>query len=133
MKEIIADLISRYLPRRGPTREGLLLRIKEQSRYIRELQLDSETAINSATELALEISKLRRQLLKIDSSPLPTLYSSVGLDRSAPDWLIKSTRREFRRHLHPDTKNASEKKQATAQFQEAENAFELLYRARGLR
>lgn len=107
MKEVIADLISRYLPGRGPTREGLLLRIKEQSRYIRELQLDSETAINSAAEMALEISKLRRQLRNIDGSSLTRLYASVFLDQSAPDYLIMAARREVLKNLHPDLKCAS--------------------------
>jgi hypothetical protein len=55
----------------------------------------------------------------------------VGLDESCPKWVAEAVRREYRRRLHPDTKQLNQKSEAERRFKEAEGVFDEIWRLRG--
>jgi phage shock protein A len=91
-------------------------------------------------EVALELARLagaspaqlagfRRVATQIGLDPD---YAIVGLDRSAPDFLIKAARTAYRKAFHPDTKPPHERATVEAAFKRHEVAFERLFQMRGI-
>lgn len=90
----------------------------------------------TATELArlagaspADVERLRAEAKTTCSDPD---HAAVGLDRSAPDFLVRAARTAYRKANHPDTQPASKKPAAEAAFKRSEATFDRLFRMRGL-
>lgn len=57
-------------------------------------------------------------------------YSAVGLDISAPDFLLIAARTAFRRAYHPDGKDIAEKAAAEVAFKHYDSIFEAIMQQR---
>ncbi|MBJ6128565.1 hypothetical protein [Microvirga splendida] len=61
------------------------------------------------------------------------VFRRVGLDPSAPRFIIEAARKAYRRALHPDLQPGGRKAEAERRFKEAEGAFDEIWRRRGFR
>lgn len=115
----------------------LLARLEEKETQIAWLMSERTRLNERVTELqaalAQEVAKSfkasRRRQTQID-----TAYRAVGLDPNCPDFLVGAAQASFRRNHHPDRfiGNPEQQTQAERLFKDAEQAFAIIKRERGL-
>lgn len=57
---------------------------------------------------------------------IASAYRRVGLQRTAPEWLVRAAQKAYRSALHPDRHPVQFKVQAEQRFKAAEAAFDLI-------
>lgn len=71
-----------------------------------------------------EVERLRTSRPVSEPDPKAVLYRLVGLNPTAPEWLILAARRAYRTQLHPDRHPAHRKREAERRFVRAEQVFD---------
>lgn len=77
-----------------------------------------------------EVETLRGEIERLRSTaasecdPKAALFRRVGLNDSAPQWLIAALRRAYRVALHPDKHPAHRKQEAERRLKKAEGVFD---------
>lgn len=71
-----------------------------------------------------EVERLRTSRPVSEPDPKAVLYGLVGLNPTAPEWLILAARRAYRTQLHPDRHPAHRKREAERRFVRAEQVFD---------
>lgn len=85
---------------------------------------------NMVVEAEAEVEKLRDEIERLRSAaasepdPKAALFRRVGLNESAPQWLVVAARRAYRAALHPDRHPFRHKIEAERRFIEAEAIFD---------
>lgn len=89
------------------------------------------TALESmVVEAEAEVEKLRSEIERLrlpaasEPDPKAALFRRVGLNESAPDWLISAARRAYRVALHPDKHPVHWKQEAERRLKMAEGVFD---------
>ena len=109
-------------------RTGLRGRVEELQRDLKEA-LEKVATLQSRNErLERDLQVARAAQAHSRSSPL---YRRVGLDESAPDWVVKAVRAAYRKRLHPDVHPETWKAEAERRFKAAEAVFAEIRRVRG--
>ncbi|PZR79218.1 MAG: hypothetical protein DI537_41320 [Stutzerimonas stutzeri] len=81
-------------------------------------------------EAEAEVETLRGEIERLRSAaaserdPKAALFRRVGLNDSAPQWLIAAARRAYRVALHPDKHPAHRKQEAERRLKMAEGVFD---------
>ena len=99
-------------------------RVRVDRGYLRALEAECNEAAAEVASLRTEIEQLRSAPPIVQPTPTEALYRRVGLSPSAPAWLVKTVRREYRRRLHPDCHPEYRKEEAERRFKMAEAVFD---------
>ncbi|MEK0083639.1 hypothetical protein [Benzoatithermus flavus] len=116
---------------------SLLARLEEQEVQIAWL-MDERAKLNErVTELQVALARetvRSRSASKRRQRPVDAAYKTVGLDPHCPDFLVGAAQASFRRNHHPDrfVGNLEEQARAERLFKDAEQAFGIIRRERGL-
>jgi hypothetical protein len=115
----------------SPSDRSLLLN------QIEQLETDLKEARLEANAQRAAKERLERELQNAKAAQTnnrPNLiYRRVGLDESAPEWVVVAIRRAYRKRLHPDAHPESRKPEAERRFKEAEQVFDEIWNLRGFR
>jgi hypothetical protein len=79
-----------------------------------------------------QVADLKREVAANSTGPSDPLYSAVGLNPSAPDFLLKAARTAYRKAFQPDSKPAAQKAAAEAAFKRHEGVFDRIFKGRRL-
>ncbi len=113
-----------------PTQDRLRL-----IRQIEQLEFDLKKVRQEATALRAAKERLEHDLknakaAEMRNRPNP-LFRRVGLDESAPEWVVLAVRRAYRKRLHPDAHPEGRKTEAERRFKEAEQVFADIWKSKG--
>lgn len=92
--------------------------------YVAALEAMVAEAEEEVETLRCEIERLRASRPVSEPDPKAVLYGLVGLNPTAPEWLILAARRAYRTQLHPDRHPAHRKREAERRFVLAEQVFD---------
>ncbi len=104
-------------------------------RQIGQLETDLKEAQREADTLRAAKERLERDLkdakaAEVRNRPNP-LFRRVGLDESAPEWVVVAVRRAYRKRLHPDAHPEGRKMEAERRFKAAEQVFDDISKLKG--
>jgi hypothetical protein len=106
----------------------LLRQIEQLEANLKDTQREAD-ALRTAKE-RLEHDLKNAKAAKMCNRPNP-LFRRVGLDESAPEWVVMAVRRAYRKRLHPDAHPEGRKREAERRFKEAEQVFADIWRLKG--
>jgi hypothetical protein len=117
----------------GPSPSDRLLLLNQ----IKQLEADLKEARRETSALRSDKERLERDVqsaraAQTDNRP-NLLFRRVGLDEGAPEWVVVTVRKAYRKRLHPDTQPERRKCEAERRFKEAEQVFEKIWKLRGFR
>lgn len=92
--------------------------------YVAALESMVAEAEAEVKTLRGEVERLRTSRPVSEPDPKAVLYGLVGLNPTAPEWLILAARRAYRTQLHPDRHPAHRKREAERRFVLAEQVFD---------
>lgn len=92
--------------------------------YVAALESMVAEAETQVETLRGEVERLRTSRPVSEPDPMAVLYGLVGLNPTAPEWLILAARRAYRTQLHPDRHPAHRKREAERRFVLAEQVFD---------
>ncbi len=129
------------------TREACLVATTRELSQVRKQALKSgQDARAKAAEATARIKALERELAAAQrrveeleaevasagSGRGNPLYARVGLDPRCPEFVLRAARTAYRKALHPDHRSPEHKREAEERFKASENAFDRLFKLRGL-
>jgi multidrug efflux pump subunit AcrA (membrane-fusion protein) len=107
--------------------EAVLSQVAEQKRHLeRELQKLMKALQQAEGELRKE-----RQKPRAAAGVVEPVFRRVGLDPSAPRFVIDAAHKAYRRAFHPDLHPQSRKAESERKFKQAEAAFDEIGKLRG--